>query len=217
VTLVAKDVSLRQILAEWARVGQTRIVNGEKVASSLITLQLLDVPERQALEVLLRTVSGYMAAPRPVPVAGISQYDRIMILASSASPAAAGGAAPGRMMPALSRVPGQAQPRPMPPVAEPVDDEEDMDDEDEEEDEEEDDEEISEDEIDNEERQIPVQPVTPMGVGVPRPGQPILPPGMTPPDPNQQLSAPRPGVVLTPPQQSRQPNTRQPRQNPPQN
>ena len=30
VTLVAHDVSVRQILDEWARIGQTRIVNAEK-------------------------------------------------------------------------------------------------------------------------------------------------------------------------------------------
>jgi hypothetical protein len=30
VTLVARDVPLRQILAEWARVGRTRIVNADR-------------------------------------------------------------------------------------------------------------------------------------------------------------------------------------------
>ena len=31
VTLVARDATLRQILAEWARVGQTKIVNIERI------------------------------------------------------------------------------------------------------------------------------------------------------------------------------------------
>ena len=40
VTLVAKDVTVREILAEWARVGQTRIVNAEKLTGGPVTLEL---------------------------------------------------------------------------------------------------------------------------------------------------------------------------------
>ena len=64
VSLVAKDATVRQILTEWARVGQTKIVNVERIPGGPITLELKDVPEQEALEVLLRSVSGYMAAPR---------------------------------------------------------------------------------------------------------------------------------------------------------
>ena len=46
VTLIAQEVPLRQILTEWARVGQTRIVNAEKLAGPPLTLQLVDVPEK---------------------------------------------------------------------------------------------------------------------------------------------------------------------------
>ena len=41
-----------------------RIVNGERVAGPAVTLELQDVSERQALDVLLRGVSGYIVAPR---------------------------------------------------------------------------------------------------------------------------------------------------------
>ena len=58
VTLDAQNVSVRQILAEWARVGGARIVNGEKVMGAPVTLQLNGVPERQALDTILRGVSG---------------------------------------------------------------------------------------------------------------------------------------------------------------
>ena len=44
-SLVAKDATVRQILAEWARVGQTRIVNGERIAGGPVTLELTNVPE----------------------------------------------------------------------------------------------------------------------------------------------------------------------------
>ena len=66
VSLVAKDATVRQILAEWARVGQTKIVNVERIPGGPVTLQLTDVPEQQALDMLLRSVSGYLAAPRAI-------------------------------------------------------------------------------------------------------------------------------------------------------
>ena len=86
VTLVVTDEPLSRVLAEWARIGQTRIVNGEKLTGTL-SLQLVDVPEKKALEILLRSASGYVAAKRPTPVAGASAFDRIMILPFSQAPA----------------------------------------------------------------------------------------------------------------------------------
>jgi hypothetical protein len=85
VSLVAKDATVRQILIEWARVGQTKIVNVERVPGPPVTLQLIDVPEAQALEVLLRSLSGYIAAPRAVQSANLSRYDRIILMPTLAS------------------------------------------------------------------------------------------------------------------------------------
>ena len=65
VTLVAKDATVRQILAEWAKVGHAKIVNMERVPGGPISLELINVPEAQALDVLLRSLSGYITAPRP--------------------------------------------------------------------------------------------------------------------------------------------------------
>ena len=65
VTLTARNAPLRAILAEWARLGGTTIVNGERVAGPPLTLELNAVSERQALDVILRTVSGYMLGARP--------------------------------------------------------------------------------------------------------------------------------------------------------
>ena len=90
VTIVAKDATLRQILAEWARVGQTRIVNGERVTGGPLTLELRDLPEQQALNILLRTVSGFVLAPRTAAAtANASVFDRIIVLPTSAAPAPA--------------------------------------------------------------------------------------------------------------------------------
>lgn len=91
VTLDAKDASVREVLAEWARVGRTRIVNGERAPGSLLTLQLTDVPEKKALDIVLRASAGYIAATRAaVGEAGL-QYDRIVVMAIP-RPASGGGA-----------------------------------------------------------------------------------------------------------------------------
>lgn len=84
VTLTATNATVRQILTEWARIGQTKIVNVERIPGGPLTLQLTNVPEQEALDILLRSVTGYMAAPRPVAVANLSHYDRILVLPTAA-------------------------------------------------------------------------------------------------------------------------------------
>lgn len=86
VTLIAQDVPLRQILDEWARLGKTTIVNGDKLTGPPLTLQLVDRPEREVLDVLLRSASGYIVAQRATSVAGASVFDKIMILPVSRGP-----------------------------------------------------------------------------------------------------------------------------------
>jgi len=94
VTLIAKDATIRQILAEWARVGKTKIVNGDRVPGGPLTLELKDVPEAEALDVLLRTLSGYMAAPRLSLVsADTSVYDSIVVMPTVAAAAPRTGSA----------------------------------------------------------------------------------------------------------------------------
>jgi hypothetical protein len=94
VTVVAKDATVRQILTEWARVGQTKIVNVERVPGGPMTLELTNMPEAQALDILLRTLSGYITAPRPVDVANLSHFDRIIIMPTLASARPATSAPP---------------------------------------------------------------------------------------------------------------------------
>jgi hypothetical protein len=86
VTIVARDVPLRQILDEWGRVGQTRVVGADRLAGPSITLELHDVPEGRALETLLRSASGYIAKPR-VGTLGASAFDSIVIMPPSRAPA----------------------------------------------------------------------------------------------------------------------------------
>jgi hypothetical protein len=80
---------VRTILSEWARLGGTKVVGGEKITGAPLTLQLENVPEAQALEILLRNVAGYMAAPRQASSTGASAYDRILVMPTSAAAASA--------------------------------------------------------------------------------------------------------------------------------
>src|SRR5438132_603853 len=80
VSIIAKDATLRQIMTEWARVGQTKVVNVERIPGGPITIELRDVTEDQALDVLMRPLSGYLAAPRPAPMPGLSKFDRILVM-----------------------------------------------------------------------------------------------------------------------------------------
>ena len=93
VSIVAKDATLRQILAEWAKVGQTKILNAERVPGPPLTLQLTNVPEQQALDTLLRTLSGYVASPRAEVVSNLSRFDRIAIMPTPAPVISASGTA----------------------------------------------------------------------------------------------------------------------------
>ena len=131
VTLIATDVPLSMVMAEWAKIGQTRVVNGEKILTP-VSLQLVDVPERKALDIILRSASGYMLAERPTPVANASVFDRILIMPTSRPPLNTGPVnsipqpfnnaprpIPAQPMPDMNEDPGINQqppgPAPMPP------------------------------------------------------------------------------------------------------
>ena len=93
VNLTAQNAPIRAILAEWTRLGGTNIVNGDRGAGPPVTLELQGVPERQALDVILRGVAGYMLAARETSGRGASHFDRMMILPTSAPPRATPAAA----------------------------------------------------------------------------------------------------------------------------
>jgi hypothetical protein len=85
VTLNAQNAPIRTILVEWARLGGTRIVNGDRVGGAPVTLELNDVPERYALDILLRTAAGYVVTARQEP-GGPSTLGGVVILATSSAP-----------------------------------------------------------------------------------------------------------------------------------
>ena len=95
VSLTAKDATPRQILAEWARLGKAKVVNLDGVSGAPTTLELDDVSEQQALDIVLRGVSGYVLAPRTAPEADLSRFDRIIVMPASAAPRPSGSPAAG--------------------------------------------------------------------------------------------------------------------------
>jgi hypothetical protein len=118
VSVSAKNATVNQILTEWARVGQTRIVNIERVSGAPVTIELVNVPEADALDTVLRSMSGYLAAPRSVPVANASTFDRVFLLPTSGgTPPRAGAPATNAAAPfaAPPQVPGPFQPGPFAP------------------------------------------------------------------------------------------------------
>ena len=132
VSLQADNVPVRRILEEWARVGGARVVNTDQVGSGLVTLQLDNVPEAVALDIVLRGTSGYLVAPRPLGGTSASMFDRIVLLATGTAPrvvpqnpaaraAAAARAAGGAgVTPVPQRVVPTRVPTPPPVPAEPA-------------------------------------------------------------------------------------------------
>jgi hypothetical protein len=115
VTLKAEQASLRQILAEWERQGQVKVVGAEKLLGAPVTLHIVDMPEKQALEVVMRGVPGYMAVDRVALAdtpAGPSRFDRVVVMARATTPVAAAPAASlggSRGMPSPAQPPGAFQ------------------------------------------------------------------------------------------------------------
>jgi glycosyltransferase involved in cell wall biosynthesis len=79
VSLTATAATVPQILAEWARVGGTRIDNPSSAPGDAVDFQLTDVPETQALEVLLRQ-TNVVVVGRTEDSTHASRIERIVIV-----------------------------------------------------------------------------------------------------------------------------------------
>ena len=88
VTVAAHETPLAAILGAWERHGGSRFVGAGRLSDRPVSVQLVDVPEREALRVLLRSAAGYVAIPNAVPQPGASAYDRVLIMTETASAAA---------------------------------------------------------------------------------------------------------------------------------
>jgi len=115
VTLVAENVTLREVLAEWGRVGGAYMVNADKLPGGPISIMRFDGrPEQEVLDSLLRSAAGYILGPRTARTSGPSLYETVMILPTSTPTAT--GAYPGQTSAANPfRIPGAPEDE-IPPV-----------------------------------------------------------------------------------------------------
>lgn len=102
VTVVAAGVPLAAILDEWARLGETRFVASDGLPARAVSVRLVDVPEREALRVLLRAAGGYIAESRSASQPGVSAFERVLVMSGARR-----RAVPGRL---LARAPQSAPP-----------------------------------------------------------------------------------------------------------
>jgi len=84
VTLIAENVPLREILAEWGRVGGAYMINAEKlVGATAPMMRFENRPEQEVLDSLLRPAAGYILGPRTTRTSGPSKFETVMILPTS--------------------------------------------------------------------------------------------------------------------------------------
>lgn len=88
VTITAHEAPVAAILGAWEQHGGSIIVGAGGLPDQPVSVQLVDVPERDALRVLLRAAAGYVALPRAASQPGASAYDRVLIMAAPAAAAA---------------------------------------------------------------------------------------------------------------------------------
>lgn len=98
VTLDADNVTVDEVLARWVTTTGLNLISKSGQGSDIpVSLRLDGVPERQALAMVLRDLSGYIMGERRDPLTGIVTIDRLMILPQSAAqPNAAPAVAPRR-------------------------------------------------------------------------------------------------------------------------
>jgi hypothetical protein len=86
VTLTAQNVTIRDILAEWARQCGCYVVNADRLAGAPIAVPIsfASAPQPDVLRSLLRETGGYALTPRRPGSTSISQYETIYIINASA-------------------------------------------------------------------------------------------------------------------------------------
>ena len=80
VTIIADDIPVQKILQAWSEIGQTMFVDTGELRSESIRVDLINVDEIEAIRVLLRQATGYVAAPRSAVPRGQSRFDRIFVM-----------------------------------------------------------------------------------------------------------------------------------------
>ena len=90
VTLLAQNITAREIMADWARKCGCFVVNADRLRSTLISVPLVfdKVPQSTVLRSLLKEAGGYVLTPRRAGSNGPSSYETIYILPTNAAASA---------------------------------------------------------------------------------------------------------------------------------
>lgn len=120
VTLVAADVTARDILAEWTRQTGAVFVNAEKMPAEPLTLQFENMPQARVIDSILRSAAGYLLAPAGGgPVATSSVASVYIIPTSRATSTGAYNAPPVQTFAPQVLTPGSPNDE-IPPVTPPT-------------------------------------------------------------------------------------------------
>jgi hypothetical protein len=80
VTLIAQSVSIREVMAEWAKKCGCLVQGTDRLTGSItMPVQFDDQPEAVVLESLLRSAGGYLLGPRAAGSTGASIYGSIAV------------------------------------------------------------------------------------------------------------------------------------------
>ena len=118
VTVVAQNVTISEILAEWARQGGTVMVNAERLAGGPVTRSYANRPEAEVIESLLRQAGRLIATPRRAGALGASRFEVVQITPTPAATAASYTPPPTRPVSAPVRTTGSPDDE-IPPVVPP--------------------------------------------------------------------------------------------------
>jgi hypothetical protein len=138
VTLKAQNVTVRDVLAEWARQCRCFIVNAQNLQGGPIAIPMLfeRAPQQRVLESLLRQAAGYVLTPQRPGANSLSSFETIYIVAvSNPAPTAYSAPPPAAAMlppptpgspddeiPPVTPMPAQPRPSntPAPPAEQPA-------------------------------------------------------------------------------------------------
>lgn len=123
VSLAASNVTVREILSEWARQCGCYIVNWDKLTGGPlpVPIQYERESQKKVLESLLRQAAGYVLTPRRTGSTIVSNYETIYILATSAPVGGAYVPPPGPAVPAMTMpTPGSPEDEIPPAGAQPI-------------------------------------------------------------------------------------------------
>lgn len=110
ISLVAHGVTVQQVLREWARVGSTVIEHVDAAPTATVDIELNEVAEQEALDVLLRSAKGFIVSAAASPGPKASRFGLILIVGSGDASPLQPESSRAAATPALSYYPPPAQP-----------------------------------------------------------------------------------------------------------